>query len=122
MTYLWIVPKCSWRHVKGFGESSQCPLFQAQMDIFDFGLRFQVNTQVEESDVGFNPHLTTLMSFRKNAEPLRAWDERVAVSWLLEELRYATHSSILVWRIPWTEWTEEAGGLQSMGVQRVGQD
>ena len=31
----------------------------------------------------------------------------------------ATHSSILAWRIP---WTEEAGGLQSMGLQRVGHD
>ena len=30
----------------------------------------------------------------------------------------ATHSSILAWRIP---WTEEPGGLQSMGSQRVGQ-
>ena len=29
----------------------------------------------------------------------------------------ATHSSILVWRIP---WTEESGGLQSTGSQRVG--
>ena len=29
----------------------------------------------------------------------------------------ATHSSILVWRIP---WTEESGQLQSMGFQRVG--
>ena len=29
----------------------------------------------------------------------------------------ATHSSILAWRIP---WTEELGGLQSMGSQRVG--
>ena len=29
----------------------------------------------------------------------------------------ATHSSILSWRIP---WTEEPGGLQSMGSQRVG--
>ena len=28
----------------------------------------------------------------------------------------ATHSSILAWEIP---WTEEAGGLQSMGSQRV---
>ena len=28
----------------------------------------------------------------------------------------ATHSSILAWRIP---WTEEPGGLQSMGSQRV---
>ena len=31
----------------------------------------------------------------------------------------ATHSSIPVWRIP---WTEEPGGLQSMGSQRVGHD
>ena len=31
----------------------------------------------------------------------------------------ATHSSILSWRIP---WTEEPGGLQSMGSQRVGHD
>ena len=30
-----------------------------------------------------------------------------------------THSSILVWRIP---WTEEPGGLESMGSQRVGHD
>ena len=29
----------------------------------------------------------------------------------------ATYSSILAWRIP---WTEEPGGLQSMGEQRVG--
>ena len=31
----------------------------------------------------------------------------------------ATHSSILAWRIP---WTEEPGGLQSTGSQRVGYD
>ena len=31
----------------------------------------------------------------------------------------ATHSGVLVWRIP---WTEEPGGLQSMGSQRVGHD
>ena len=30
-----------------------------------------------------------------------------------------THCSILAWRIP---WTEEPGGLQSMGSQRVGHD
>ena len=29
----------------------------------------------------------------------------------------ATHSNILAWKIP---WTEEPGGLQSMGSQRVG--
>ena len=31
----------------------------------------------------------------------------------------ATHSSILAWRIP---WTEEPGGLQSMGLERVRHD
>ena len=31
----------------------------------------------------------------------------------------ATHSSILAWRIP---WTEKPGGLQSMGLQRVRPD
>ena len=31
----------------------------------------------------------------------------------------ATHSSILAWRIP---WTEDPGGLQSMGSQRVEHD
>ena len=32
------------------------------------------------------------------------------------EKEMATHSSILAWKIP---WTEEPGGLQSMGLQRV---
>ena len=35
------------------------------------------------------------------------------------EKRMVTHSSIVAWRIP---WTEEPGGLQSMVLQRVGHD
>ena len=35
------------------------------------------------------------------------------------EKETATHSSILPWKIP---WTEEPGRLQSMGSQRVGYD
>ena len=35
------------------------------------------------------------------------------------EAEIATHSSILAWTIP---WTEEHGGLKSMGLQRVGHD
>ena len=37
----------------------------------------------------------------------------------LLEKEIATHSSILAWAIP---WTEEPGGLQSMGLQRVRHD
>ena len=35
------------------------------------------------------------------------------------EKEMKTHSNILAWRIP---WTEEPGGLQSMGSQRVRHD
>ena len=35
------------------------------------------------------------------------------------EKEMATHSSILAWKIP---WTEEPGGLRSIGLQRVGHD
>ena len=38
-------------------------------------------------------------------------------AWLKEGM--ATHSSILAWRIP---WTEEPGKLRSTGLQRVGHD
>ena len=36
-----------------------------------------------------------------------------------QEKEMATHSSILAWKIP---WTEEPGRLQSVGLQRVGHD
>ena len=39
-----------------------------------------------------------------------------SLGWEDLEKGMATHSSILAWRIP---WTEEPGGLQSMGSQRV---
>ena len=35
------------------------------------------------------------------------------------EKEMATHSSMLAWKIP---WTEESGRLQSIGSQRVGHD
>ena len=49
------------------------------------------------------------------------WETRVpSLGWEdpLEE-GMATHSSILAWRIP---WTEEPGRLHSMGSQRAGHD
>ena len=48
------------------------------------------------------------------------WETQVgSLGWedALEE-GMTSHSSILAWRIPWTE----PGGLQSMGSHRVGQD
>ena len=43
------------------------------------------------------------------------WDRSLDWEDLLDE-NMATYSSIVAWRIP---WTEEPGGLQSMGLQRV---
>ena len=46
------------------------------------------------------------------------WVQSLGWDYLLEK-DMATHSSILAWRIP---WTEEPGGLQSMWLQRVRHD
>ena len=51
-------------------------------------------------------------------EMQEAWVRSLEQEDPLEE-EIATHSSIHAWRI---SWTEEAGGLQSMGSQRVGHD
>ena len=42
-----------------------------------------------------------------------------SLGWKDLEKGMSTHSSILTWRIP---WTEETGGVQSRGLQRVGHD
>ena len=49
---------------------------------------------------------------------LEMWVQSLGWGDLLER-GMATHSSVLVWRIP---WTEEPDGLQSMGSQKVRYD
>ena len=46
------------------------------------------------------------------------WVQSLGWEDLLEK-EMAPHSSILAWKIP---WTEEPGGLQTMKLQRVGHD
>ena len=53
-----------------------------------------------------------LPSAQETGVQLLVWEDPL-------EKGMATHSSILAWRIP---WTEEPGELQSMGSQRVGHD
>ena len=38
---------------------------------------------------------------------------------IMKKKEMATHFSVLTWKIP---WTEDSGWLQSMGLQRAGQD
>ena len=57
---------------------------------------------------------------RGKESPCNAGDVVSSLGWedpLEEEM--ATHSSILAWNVP---WSEEPGGLQSMGSQRVRHD
>ena len=49
-----------------------------------------------------------------NKETQETWVQSLGRDDLLEK-EMATHSSILAWEIP---WTEEPGGLQSMGLQK----
>ena len=71
------------------------------------------------NDSGESGHLCLLPDLRGNAfsfSPLRLVFA-VGLSCMGKEM--ATHSSILVWRIP---WTEELGRMQSMVSQRVRHD
>ena len=58
----------------------------------------------------------------KNLPAKQEMQETWVPSWVWEDPlkeEMATHSSILAWRIP---WTEEPGGLQFVGLQRIGHD
>ena len=64
--------------------------------------------------------LTSLVAQRVKRMPTiqETWVQSLGWEDLLEK-EMATHSSILAWKIP---WTEEPARLQSMGSQRVGHD
>ena len=53
-----------------------------------------------------------LSAMQETQVPSLTWEDAL-------EKEMATHSSILAWRI---SWTEESGGLQSIGSQRGGHD
>ena len=76
------------------------------------------------SHVGFRAHLKSVWAplvaqIIKNPPAMQeTWVSSLGWEDPLEE-GMATHSSILAWRIP---WTEEPGGLRSIRSQRVGHD
>ena len=86
---------------------------------------FLINEKILWSLYIFNC-LTSISLWIKFPQWLRIWMpmQETQETWIwslgqedpLEE-EMATHSSVLAWRIP---WSEEPGGLQSMGSQRIG--
>ena len=78
--------------------------------------------RIKQSFLEFSPVLLKASLVAQTVNNLPAmqetWVQSLSEEDPLEE-EIATHSSILGWRIP---WTEEPGGLQSVGLQRVGHD
>ena len=72
----------------------------------------------------FVPHHSPIMGFvvaqwKRTCLPMQeTWVRSLGWEDPLEK-EMATHSSVLAWEIP---WTEEPGGLQTRGSQRVGHD
>ena len=77
---------------------------------------------IKESPLLYFTSLSKSFIFTQTVKNLPAMQETWVQSLGWEdppEKEMATHSSILAWRIP---CTQEPGGLQSMGLQRVGHD
>ena len=80
--------------------------------------------QINEEEIGKLPEKEFRLMIVKMIKNLENKREKMqdSVNKDLEELKgeeMAPHSSTLAWKIP---WTEEPGGLQSMGSLRVGHD
>ena len=73
----------------------------------------------KKSPLGFSIRASVVDQMVKNLPAMQETGVQALVWEDPLEEGMATHSSILAWRIP---WTEEPGGLQSMGSQRVGHD
>ena len=100
-------------HVSCFWVPHQC-LALSQQKRLETYLNYSVGLQgIELGLVG-----SLVAQTVKNLPAVQAWVQSLGQENPLEK-EMATHSSILTWRIP---WTEEPGGLQSMGLQRAGND
>ena len=64
----------------------------------------------------YTPHFQVAQMVKRLHAMRETWVQSLGWEDPLEK-EMATHSSMLAWKIP---WTEEPGRLQSMGLQRVG--
>ena len=71
------------------------------------------------SHVSFINNIMIQLRSKESTRQCRRCGFNPRVRKILLEKKIAAHSSMLAWRIP---WTEEPGGLHSMGLQRAGND
>ena len=82
-------------------------------------IRLQINTEMQRMQKRYSSGTSLVAQMVKNLPAMeKTWVQSLGREDPLET-GMATHSSVLAWRIP---WTEEPGGLQFMGLQRVGHD
>ena len=82
-------------------------------------LHHYILTKLENREVIFVTKTSLVAQTVKRLPKMREiWIQSLGQKDPLEK-EMATHSSTLAWKIP---WTEEPGGLQTMGSQRVGHD
>ena len=105
-------PSCTWNLLLSKPQKS---VFLDKLDSF-----FVVNSLSNFYPIPTIPFLRYSFSLvRKNLPAVQeTWVQSLGWEDPLEE-EMATHSSIIAWKI---SWTEEPGELQSMGLQRVGHD
>ena len=85
-------------------------------------VRVRVKLRVPLSNTGHvvtQPHLAAKEAGKVVFSQIVKCSAEISISAEEREKEMATHSSTLVWRIP---WTEEPGRIQSMGLRRVRQD
>ena len=105
--------------------SETVPLNQHSFILCSLSLPSLRGGEVSSSPSGRAPWESWLLLQRRShlqAVPIswKQWKQwQTLFSWAPKSLLVATHSSVLAWRIP---WTEEPGGLQSMGSLGVGHD
>ena len=75
------------------------------------------HTYTHTPHIILQPYLNTYNDFKLHVSPKVTKLSFSMDLWLLSEKAMAPYSSTLAWKIP---WTEEPGGLQSMGSLRVG--
>ena len=88
------------------------PTQQIKTRFFQFSSFYFCNTMLLSQDFPVAQMVKNLSAMQQTQVRSMGWEDPL-------EKEMAIHSSIPAWRIP---WTEEPGGLQPMGLQRIGHD
>ena len=120
------IRKLKWTGMGEFNSDDHYIYICGQESLRRNGVAIMVNKRVRNAVLGCNLRNNRMISVRLQGKPFNITVIQVYVPTSNTEeaeverfYEMATHSSILAWKI---SWTEEPGGLQSMGSQRVGHD